>query len=163
MTGLLRQHPSEISSLLTPGQRLLGLDPGTRVIGLAVSDATLTIASPIGTLRRGKLSLTAREITALAHQRNIGGIVVGLPVNMDGTVGRRAEATRDWARALAGQTGLPTAFWDERMSTQAVTRAMIAADLSRKKRARRVDEAAAAYILQGALDAISSPGPGRTG
>ena len=159
MTAILHPHPYALSVTLAPGQRLLGIDPGTRNIGLAVSDPSLTIAVSLGSIRRNRLSTVAATITEIARERNVGGIVIGLPVNMDGTEGRRAESTRDWSRALSDATGLAVAFWDERMSTQAVTRAMLAADLSRSKRARRTDQAAAAYILQGALDAIRAGGP----
>ena len=159
MTAILHPHPHALSVTLAPGQRLLGIDPGTRNIGLAVSDPSLTIAASLGSIRRDRLSTVAATITEIARERNVGGIVIGLPVNMDGTEGRRAESTRDWSRALSDATGLAVAFWDERMSTQAVTRAMLAADLSRSKRARRTDQAAAAYILQGALDAIRAGGP----
>ena len=159
MTAILHPHPYALSVTLAPGQRLLGIDPGTRNIGLAVSDPSLTIATSLGSIRRDRLSTVAATITEIARERNVGGIVIGLPVNMDGTEGRRAESTRDWSRALSDATALAVAFWDERMSTQAVTRAMLAADLSRSKRARRTDQAAAAYILQGALDAIRAGGP----
>ena len=159
MTAVLHPHPQALSATLHAGQRLLGIDPGTRTIGLAVSDPSLTIATPVGSIRRDRLATVAAAIGDLARERDIGGIVVGLPVNMDGSEGRRAESTRDWSRALSAATGLAIAFWDERMSTQAVTRAMLAADLSRGKRARRTDQAAAAYILQGALDAIRTGGP----
>ncbi len=159
MTAVLQPHPYALSGSLGPGQRLLGIDPGTRIIGLAVSDPSLTIASPVGSIRRDRLSVVAAAITGIARERNVGGIVIGLPINMDGSEGRRAESTRDWSGALSDATGLAIAFWDERLSTMAVTRAMLAADLSRSKRARRTDQAAAAYILQGALDAIRAGGP----
>lgn len=159
MTAVLHPHPYAMSATLAPGQRLLGIDPGTRIIGLAVSDPSLTVAASLGSIRRERLSAVAAAITGIARERNVGGIVIGLPVNMDGSEGRRAESTRDWSRALSDATGLAVAFWDERLSTQAVTRAMLAADLSRSKRARSTDQAAAAYILQGALDAIRAGGP----
>lgn len=143
---------------LAPGERLLGLDPGSKTVGLAVSDSGLRVASPIGAMPRGRLAADAAAISRLAQERGIGGMVMGLPLNMDGSEGPRARSARDRALALAGATGLPVAFQDERMSTMAVERAMIAADLSRKKRARKIDGAAAAYILQAALDAMARDG-----
>lgn len=136
------------------GKRLFGIDLGDKTIGLAVSDGAWMVASSVGTLKRGKLSHDAEELRAMVTERGVGGLVVGLPINMDGTEGPRAQGTRDWTREMAGRLDLPYTFWDERMSTMAVERAMISADLSRKKRSARVDASAAAYILQGALDAI---------
>ena len=148
--------PAGLAQRLAPGQRLLGIDLGSKTIGLALSDAALMIASGITTLKRTKLSRDSEILVQLIMERDIGGIVVGLPINMNGTEGPRAQATRDWARELAKNVGLPITFWDERMSTIVVERAMIEANLSRAKRAKRVDEAAATYILQGALDRIGS-------
>jgi putative Holliday junction resolvase len=139
-----------------PGTRLLGIDLGTKTIGLAISDPGLTVASPLETLPRGKFGKDAEKIRALAAERGIGGIVIGLPANMDGSEGPRAQGTRDYAANLAKTLDLPVAFWDERLSTAAVERLMTAeADLSRKRRAQSVDKMAAAYILQGALDALA--------
>jgi putative Holliday junction resolvase len=145
---------TELRAGLAREARLLGLDPGARTIGVALSDVTLMLASPYGTLRRAKLRDNAAEIAAIARKEGAGGLVVGLPLGMDGSVGPAAQAARDWALALSGATGLPCALWDERLSSAAVNRAMIQeADLTRKKRAQAVDAAAAAWTLQAALDA----------
>ena len=134
--------------------RLLGIDPGAKTIGLALSDVRLVLASPYGSLKRGKLMQNAAAIAAIARKEGAGGLVVGFPLSMDGSMGPAAQAVRDWAIALAGATGLPTALWDERFSSAAVNRVLIGeADLSRKKRAVAVDRAAAAWMLQSALDA----------
>lgn len=144
----------ELRASLPPGARLIGLDPGQRVIGLALSDVTLMLASPYGALRRAKLRANAAEIEAIARKEGAGGLVVGLPLAMDGSLGPAAQAARDWALALSEAAGLPAALWDERLSSAAVNRAMIReADLTRKKRAAAVDAAAAAWTLQAALDA----------
>ena len=145
---------SELRACLARDARLLGIDPGARVIGLALSDVRLVLASPYGSLKRGKLTQNAAEIAAIARKEGAGGLVVGFPLSMDGTVGPAAQAARDWALALSEATGLPAAMWDERLSSAAVNRALIQeADLSRKKRAISVDRAAAAWMLQAALDA----------
>ncbi len=141
---------------LRPGQRLVGLDPGARVIGVAISDVSLMLASPHTALRRGKLGVNAAEIAAIARAQDAGGLVVGLPLSMDGTLGPAAQAARDWARALSEVAGLPAVLWDERLSSAAVNRFLISeADMTRKRRAAVVDQMAAAYMLQGALDASS--------
>lgn len=147
---------TDLRTTLPRGQRLIGLDPGARVIGVALSDVTLMLASPYGSVKRGKLVAIAAEISAIARREGAGGLVVGLPLSMDGTAGPAAQAARDWATALSDATGLPVALWDERLSSAAVNRAMIReADMTRKKRAAAVDAAAAAYTLQGALDATA--------
>ena len=139
------------------GTRVLGVDLGTKTIGLALSDPGLTVASPIQTLRRQKFSKDVIILQNLVDERNIGAFVFGLPSNMDGSEGPRAQGTRDFAANLVSHIKLPIAFWDERLSTAAVERLMIdEADLSRKKRAQSVDMMAAAYILQGALDALAT-------
>ncbi len=149
---------TDLRAALPRGQRLIGLDPGARVIGVALSDVTLMLASPYGSVKRGKLVAIAAEISAIARREGAGGLVVGLPLSMDGTAGPAAQAARDWAMALSDATGLPVALWDERLSSAAVNRAMIReADMTRKKRAAAVDAAAAAYTLQGALDATAPP------
>ena len=137
---------------LRPRARLIGVDLGTKTIGLALSDVERRIATPLETIRRVKFTPDAERIRALAAKHEVGGLVVGLPLNMDGTEGPRAQATRAFVRNLAPLLPLPVLFWDERLSTVAVTRAMIDADASRAKRAEHVDKMAAAYILQGALD-----------
>jgi putative Holliday junction resolvase len=142
---------------LAPGQRLIGLDPGRRSIGVALSDVSLLLASPYGALKRGKLAANAAEIVAIARREGAGGLVVGLPLSLDGSAGPAAQAARDWTHALSAATGLPAALWDERLSTSAVNRFLIAeADISRKRRAEVVDKLAAAYILQAALDATGA-------
>jgi putative Holliday junction resolvase len=139
---------------LARGQRLIGLDPGSRTIGVALTDVGLSLASPYGAIRRGKLRDNAAEIAAIARKEVAGGLVVGLPLSMDGSVGPAAQAARDWALALSEATGLPTALWDERLSSAAVNRFLVGeADLSRRKRAGVVDRMAAAWMLQAALDA----------
>jgi len=153
----------ELRAAIAPGQRLLGLDPGARVIGVALSDVSLMLASPYGSLKRGKLSVNAAEIAAIARREGAGGVVVGLPLSMDGTMGPAAQAARDWARSLSEVSGLPAAVWDERLSSAAVNRFLIGeADMTRQRRAKVVDQMAAAYMLQGALDA-SSVMPGGLG
>jgi putative Holliday junction resolvase len=139
--------------------RLIGLDPGTRLIGVALSDVTLTLASPYAALKRAKLAVNAAEVAAIARKEGAGGLVVGLPLGMDGSFGPAAQAAKDWGRALAEAAGLDVAFWDERLSSAAVNRAMIEADLTRAKRAKAVDAAAAAYMLQSALDASRGAAP----
>lgn len=144
----------ELRAGLAPGQRLIGLDPGSRVIGVALSDVGLMLASPYGAIRRGKLAANAAEIGAIARKEGAGGLVVGLPLSMDGGFGPAAQAARDWARALSEAAGLPAAMWDERLSSAAVNRFLIEeADMSRSRRAAKVDAMAAAYTLQAALDA----------
>jgi putative Holliday junction resolvase len=144
----------ELRGMLAPGQRLIGLDPGAKVIGVALSDVSLTLASPYGSLPRLRLRSNADSVIKIARKEGAGGLVVGLPLSMDGSVGPAAQAARDWTMALSEMTGLPAALWDERLSSAAVNRVLIGeADLSRKKRATVVDRAAAAWLLQAALDA----------
>jgi putative Holliday junction resolvase len=131
---------------------LIGLDLGTKTIGLALSDPRRRIASPLFTIARTKFTADAKALLDAAAKHAVAGLVLGLPLNMDGSEGPRVQATRAFARNLAGQTALPILFWDERLSTAAVTRMLIDADTSRKRRAEVVDKTAAAYILQGALD-----------
>ena len=144
----------ELKEKLGPGRRLMGLDVGVRTIGIAVSDSGLSVASGIETIRRGKFMPDAERLRQLAVERNVGGLVIGLPINMDGSEGPRCQSVRQFAQNLLERFDLPLAFWDERLSTAAVTRAMLEADLTRRQRARGVDMAAASYILQGALDAL---------
>ncbi len=139
---------------LPRGDRLLGFDLGTKTIGLAMSDVERSLATPLETLPRGKFTKDAERIRSHVERYRVGGFVVGLPVNMDGSEGPRAQATRAFMRNLARILPLPVAFWDERLSTAAVERALIDADASRARRAEVVDRMAAAYILQGALDRI---------
>jgi putative Holliday junction resolvase len=143
-----------LRALLTKDQRLFGIDPGSKTIGLALSDVRLILASPFGSLKRGKLKANAAEILAIARRENAGGLVVGLPLSMDGTAGPAAQAAHDWALALSEATGLPAALFDERLSSAAANRFLIAeADVSRRKRAESVDRLAASWMLQAALDA----------
>ena len=145
---------AELRTRLGRDQRLIGLDPGSKTIGVALSDVGLMIASPYGALRRAKLGQAAAEVTAIAGRHDAGGLVVGWPLSMDGSMGPAAQAARDWARALSEATGLPAALWDERLSSSAVNRFLIQeADMTRRKRAAVVDGMAAAYTLQAALDA----------
>ena len=146
---------SELKAALPRGGRLLGLDIGEKTVGLAVCDPGLTVATPVETLRRGKFTADAEKLRRLIAERKIGGLVIGLPVNMDGSEGRRCQSVRQFAANLLGFVDLPIAFWDERLSTVAVTRTLLEADMSRKRRAEVVDKMAAAYILQGALDALT--------
>ncbi|WP_417681540.1 Holliday junction resolvase RuvX [Roseibium sp.] len=138
--------------------RLIGLDLGTKTIGLALSDLGRGIASPMETIRRKKFTLDAERLLQICTDQQIGGIVLGLPLNMDGTEGPRAQATRAFARNLAQKTDLPMTLWDERLSTAAVTRTLLEADSSRARRAEVVDKMAAAYILQGFLDRLGHMG-----
>jgi putative Holliday junction resolvase len=143
-----------VRDVLTRDQRLIGVDPGSKTIGLALSDVRLMLASPFGGIRRGKLKANAADIMAIARKENAGGLVVGLPLSMDGTEGPAAQSARDWALALSEATGLPTAMFDERLSSAAVNRFLTQeADVSRRKRAGAVDRMAAAWMLQAALDA----------
>ncbi|MDD9726039.1 Holliday junction resolvase RuvX [Roseovarius sp. SK2] len=138
-----------------PGFRaLLGLDLGTKTIGVAASDALLSSANPVETIKRTKFTADADRLLAIATDRNAAGVILGLPRNMDGSEGPRCQSTRAFARNLAARTDLPIGFWDERLSTVAAERALIEADLTRKRRAEVIDAVAAAYILQGALDRI---------
>lgn len=137
---------------LAPGTRLFGLDVGTKTVGLALSDVTLMIASGFSTLARGKFKADAEELIQLAARHGVGGFVIGMPVNLDGTQGPRAQATRGFARNFSRMTPLPILLWDERLSTQEAERMLIAADASRRRRAEVIDKVAATLILQGALD-----------
>ncbi len=156
------RNPTDLAAALPRGARLLGLDVGTKTVGLALSDTTLTIATPLETLRRGKFAADAEALRRIVAEHNVGGFVVGLPVNMDGTEGPRSQSVRAFAKNLLGKIDLPLAFWDERLSTAAVTRTMIEADLSRARRSELVDKAAAAYILQGLLDHLRATGARRS-
>ncbi len=144
----------DLRARLPRDARLLGIDPGSKTIGLALSDVMRSLATPYGSLKRGKLKENAAEIAKIARKEGAGALVVGLPLSMDGSFGPAAQAARDWALALSDTTGLPVALWDERMSSAAVNRFLIQeADLSRGKRAEAVDRMAAAWMLQAALDA----------
>lgn len=148
----------ELRAALPRDARLIGIDPGRRTIGLALSDVLLMLASPYRSIPRGKLAANAAEIRAIATREGAGGLVVGLPLGLDGSFGPAAQAAKDWAMAVSEAVGLPVSLWDERLSSSAVNRMLIdEADLSRAKRAKAVDAAAAAYMLQSALDATRPP------
>jgi putative Holliday junction resolvase len=145
----------EVAPHLPPRGVLLGIDLGTKTIGVAGSDPDRRIATGIETIARENFSSDAQRLLALAAERSVVGFVLGLPINMDGSEGPRAQSTRAFARNLGKLTDLPIAFWDERLSTAAVERQLIEADVSRKKRAAVIDQHAAAFILQGALDRLA--------
>ena len=140
------------AAALPPGRGLIGLDLGTKTIGVAVSDRLRGVATPLETIRRRRFGLDAARVLEIAAGREIVGLVIGLPRNMDGTEGPRAQSARAFARNLRGIAEMPTAFWDERLSTVAAERALLEADASRRRRSQIIDSVAAAYILQGALD-----------
>jgi putative holliday junction resolvase len=144
-----------LAQSLAPRGRLLGLDLGTKTIGLALSDVERRLASPLDTIKRVKFAVDAEALLRRAADFDVQALVFGMPLNMDGSEGPRAQATRAFMRNLRKLTPLPFAIWDERLSTAAVTRELIAQDASRAKRAEVVDRMAAAYILQGALDRLS--------
>ena len=139
---------------LPPVGAIAGLDLGTKTIGVAVSDGLRQVASPLTVIRRQKFTLDAAELLAIAKDRRLVGLILGLPRNMDGSEGPRAQSTRAFARNLSNLTGMPIGFWDERLSTVAAERALLEADTSRKRRAEVIDQVAAGYILQGALDRL---------
>jgi len=139
---------------IPPGLRLLGLDLGEKTIGLALSDTLLSIATPMVVLKRGKFAADARQLDHIISEQGVGGLVVGLPLNMDGSDGPSAQSARAFGRNWANHSTLPVIFQDERLSTSAVTRTLLDADASRRRRDEVVDKMAAAYILQGALDRL---------
>jgi putative Holliday junction resolvase len=152
---LIASAAPEFAAALPDGGKLAGLDVGTKTIGLAICDAGWHFAGPVETLRRGKFTQDLNILRAFITRENIGGLVVGLPLNMDGSDSPRTQSVRAFARNLA-PLDVPVLLWDERWSTQAVERAMISADVSRAKRAEKVDALAAAHILQGAIDALAN-------
>jgi len=139
-------------------KRLLGFDVGTKTLGLALSDTGLSIASPLETIMRSKFTKDAARVAEIVKAQDIGGFVIGLPMNMDGSEGPRAQSCRSFANNLLEKLDLPLIFWDERLSTAAVTRMMIEADTTRARRAELVDKLAASFILQGALDRLRALG-----
>jgi putative Holliday junction resolvase len=143
---------ADFAASLPQGARIIGIDVGSKTLGLALSDTGRSIASALVTLRRTRLTDDLARLLDLAAHYGVGGFVVGLPLNLDGTTGPRVQATRAFVRSLAKVTPLPVAYWDERLSTAAAERALLEADLSRKRRAEVVDKVAATLILQGALD-----------
>ena len=144
----------EFAAAVGPMSALIGLDLGDKTIGVAVSDRIGAVASPLETIRRKKFTADAERLLEIARSREAGGILLGLPRNMDGTEGPRCQSTRAFARNLSRLTELPIGFWDERLSSVAAERALLEADTSRKRRAERIDNVAASYILQGALDRL---------
>ena len=151
------ENIAALVAALTMGQRLLGLDIGDKIIGLAISDPMFMIASPVKTIMRTKKFATAvAEMREIIKNEEVGGLLVGLPVSMDGTEGPRCQKTRDLTSEISMQLNLPVAFWDERLSTSAIERFLVTeADMTRKRRKDVVDKMAAGYILQGALDSIA--------
>lgn len=142
----------DFAAALPPMNALMGLDLGTKTIGVAVSDRIGAVATPLETVRRKKFTLDAERLLEIVSERDISGILLGLPRNMDGSEGPRCQSTRAFARNLSRLTGLPIGFWDERLSTVAAEKALLEADTTRKRRAEVIDHVAASYILQGALD-----------
>jgi putative Holliday junction resolvase len=146
----------DLPHLLANDARLLGLDVGSKTIGLALSDVTRSIATPYDTVRRTKFTQDANVICQVIEKNQVGALIIGLPINLDGSEGPRAQSTRAFSRNLAGLVEVPIAFWDERLSTAAVERHLLEADATRKRRAQVIDRMAAAYILQGALDRLKT-------
>lgn len=145
----------QFAAVLPAGRGIAGLDLGEKTIGVAVSDRMLSVATPLLTVRRKKFGLDAAAVLDVARARDLGGLVLGLPRNMDGSEGPRCQSTRAFARNLSALTDLPITFWDERLSTVAAERALLEADMSRAKRAEVIDHVAAGVILQGVLDRMS--------
>ncbi|CAN7431928.1 Holliday junction resolvase RuvX [Pararhizobium sp. LjRoot235] len=146
----------ELASTLLPGQAIGGLDLGTKTIGISVSDLGRRFATPREVIKRVKFGIDAKALLAMAAKEKIAAFVIGLPINMDGSEGPRAQATMAFVRNMAQKTDIPFIYWDERLSTVAAERVLIEMDVSRKKRADRIDSAAASFILQGALDRLTS-------
>lgn len=145
---------ADFAAALAPGRAVAGLDLGTRTIGVAVSDRMRGVATPLSTIRRTKFTEDAAALLRLVAERDLGGLILGLPRNMDGSEGPRCQSTRAFARNLSRLTDLPIGFWDERLSTVAAERALLEADTSRKRRSEVIDHVAAGFILQGALDRL---------
>ncbi|WP_208440947.1 Holliday junction resolvase RuvX [Bartonella raoultii] len=147
---------NEVMTHLLPGQTIAGLDLGTKTIGIAISDRGLIFANPRPVLQRKKFMEDAHTLIKIFHYENVGAIVIGLPLNMDGSSGPRAQATKTFVSNMKAHTEIPFIFWDERLSTIAAERSLLEMDISRTKRANRIDSAAAAFILQGALNRIKN-------
>lgn len=154
--GITTANVDEFRALLPPGQRLIGIDAGTKTLGLALSDVTRTIASGFETIQRTKFTKDAARLLDLASEHKIAGFVLGFPANLDGTEGPRAQATRAFSRNVNALSPLPILLWDERLTTQEAERMLIGADASRARRAQVIDKLAATLILQGALDRLRS-------
>ncbi len=153
---------AELTGTLPGGRPLLGLDLGEQTIGLALSDTMLIVATPMKVHRRGKFRADAATLLALVDEHQVAALIIGLPVNMDGSEGPRCQSVRQFAANLLERRDVEIAFWDERLSTAAVTRTMLEADLSRRRQRQVVDSMAASYILQGALDFLRHAGDNRT-
>ncbi len=151
---MIHEEITDFAAAIAPMRPLLGLDLGEKTIGVAASDSLRATATPLETIRRRKFTTDAARLLEIANERAAGGIVLGLPRNMDGSEGPRCQSTRAFARNLSRLTDLPITFWDERLSTVAAERALLEADTSRRRRAEVIDHVAAAYILQGALDRL---------
>ncbi len=146
----------ELAETLQPAQAIAGLDLGTKTIGLAMSDLSRRFATPRPVIKRVKFTRDAEVLLAFAEKEKVSAFIIGLPINMDGSAGPRAQATRAFVRTMGEKTALPFIFWDERLSTVAAERVLLEMDVSRAKRAERIDSAAASFILQGALDRLSA-------
>lgn len=152
-------EPAELQPILKPGERLMGLDLGTKTIGIALSDTTRMVATPFQTLKRERFGPNAEELERIVAEFKVAAIVIGLPLNMDGSSGPRVQATRAFARNLLARGDKIICFWDERLSTAAAERGMIAGDVTRQRRREIIDRSAAAYILQGFLDRLANLTP----
>ena len=152
---MICEEIGDFASAILPMRALIGLDLGTKTIGVAVSDPFRSVATPLETVRRVKFTRDAEALQKIIANRSIGGIILGLPMNMDGSEGPRAQSTRAFARNLDRLVDLPIGFWDERLSTVAAERALLEADTSRKRRSQVIDHVAAGYILQGVLDRLA--------
>ena len=155
---MILANPAALTEAVPTGMRLMGLDVGTKTIGLALSDIRLVIATPLETIRRRRFRDDLAQLFALIDRHGVGGLVIGLPLTLAGSDGPRTQSVRQFARNVVAERALPIALWDERLSTAAVEREMIAADLTRKRRGEIVDKVAAAYILQGCLDFLGRAG-----
>lgn len=151
---MIYEDITEFAAALPPMQALIGLDLGEKTIGVAVTDSFLSVATPLETVRRKKFGLDAARLSEIIADRRIGGLILGLPRNMDGSEGPRCQSTRAFARNFDKLGAIPIGFWDERLSTVAAERALLEADTSRKRRAEVIDHVAAGYILQGVLDRL---------
>ncbi len=151
---MLLGNPTHLKHFIALDQRLLGFDQGSKTIGIALSDKGLKVATPLITIKRKKFRDDAAEIRSIIEEHNVGGFVIGLPLNMDGSEGPRCHSAKQFQRNMDEIFDLPCCFWDERLSTVAVTRTLLEADTSRKKRSEVIDKMAASFILQGALDSL---------
>ncbi|MDG2247775.1 MAG: Holliday junction resolvase RuvX [Paracoccaceae bacterium] len=151
---MIHEEVSAFANEVQPNHSLIGLDLGTKTIGVAVSDTILSVATPIKTIKRKKFSIDAELLLGVISNKSCCGVIIGLPKNMDGSEGPRAQSTRAFARNFSVKTNLPITFWDERLSTVAAEKALLEADTTRKRRAEVIDHVAAAYILQGFLDRL---------